>query len=286
MTAEEPTDTRSGTTDEVRNPRRETNLGAAVLIIATTVIYGLVLAGFFVALGRVDRYVPSPWWASGWVAIAGYMAWWSIFFLGSEERAEYAGIDFPLFRPFERFVERRVTTLPTFLEFQTPRVAVGVDTSPDGARQEGSQDPADAIDDLAQKAGQTIQTVSAIVGFALLIFSFTVNFLLSNEATLSAVDSDLLIVIALVQIVSIVAILIGMESLDTSINAFTRMDWAERYRTSSAYYRTGIYYYYRGLVLLIFSAFLFTMIVHPAVTVVGVAVFAVLGYRYWFGYTG
>lgn len=269
-----------------RDPRRETDLDAAVLIVLTTAIYGVVLAAVFIALGRVNRYVASPWWALGWLSIVGYVAWWSIFFLGSEERAEYAGVDFPLFRPLERFVEARVTTLPTFLEFQTPRVAVQTDGESRNADDHVSQDPAEAIDDLADKAGQTIQTVSAIVGFALLIFSFTVNFLLSNEATLSTVDSDLLIVIALVQIVSIVAILIGMESLDTSINAFTRMDWSARYRTSSAYYRTGIYYYYRGLVLLIFSAFLFTMIVHPAVTVVGVSVFAVLGYRYWFGYSG
>lgn len=289
-----------GGTTRGRTVQRDSGAGAAaVLVLGLTACYTLVLFGAFLAAGRVDRYVPTAWWVPGWVAIAGYAAWWSVFFLASEERAEYAGIDLAPLRPIEEFVQSRVTTLPTFLEFQTPRVAVetatdgepadggeaGGDTDATAVTSGAARDPEEAIESLGFKAGRTIQTVSAIVGFALLIFSFTVNFLLSNEATLTGVETDLLVTIALTQIVAIVAILIGMESLDTSLNAFTEMAVAARYRTTSAFYRTGIYYYYRGLALLVFSAFLFTLIVHPAVTVVGVLVFAVLGYGYWFGYS-
>ncbi|MFB6111121.1 MAG: hypothetical protein ABEJ35_01140 [Halobacteriaceae archaeon] len=269
-------------------PRRGTDTTAAVLIAGLTVVISIALGAFFLALGRLDRYLPTVWWVPGWIAIAGYVAWWTVFFLASEEAGEYAGVELGPLQPLEQFVQDRVTTLPTFLEYNTPRVAAGetaVAKADTTANDSGATvGPKAAIEDLANKAGQTISTVSAIVGFALLLFSFTVNFLLSNQATLTGVETDLLRTIGLVQIVAIVAILIGMESLDTSMNSFNEMGLQERYRTTSAYYRTGIYYYYRGLAILVFSAFLFTMILHPLVTLVGTSVFAILGYDYWFGY--
>lgn len=243
----------------------------------------LVWIGFNVAFlffGVYDRYgkAPSLQWQAGWMAISFYIAWWGTFFLRDdvpdtkpdleEEQAEREK------RWNERITDRRVIPLPTFLEYNTFRR--------DPFAGQGIQE---AIDHYVEKAGNTIQTISAIVGFSLLIFSLTLSLILGNPDKLSQFQRELATGILLVQVVAIVAFVIGMDQMDTSMNRFVGYGDEVRYRITRHYYRKGIYYYYRGLVILIFSAFLSMMLVYPWITVVGVGVFAVLGYNYWFGYT-
>ncbi|MFB6103972.1 MAG: hypothetical protein ABEJ57_02645 [Halobacteriaceae archaeon] len=246
---------------------------ALAAIVAVAVALSTVFVGVLQVVEMFERYVPNLLWLAGWFAVFFYVAWWTVFFWASEEGGDDDDTESRLQEWEDELLPRRIITLPTYLEYNTHRVGGADETELEAA-----------IESLSSKAEGTISTVSAIVGFSLLIFSFTVNFLLTSQGVLSVVEQNVLMVIAFVQIVAIVAFLVGMDSLDTSTNTFVRMDITERYRVNRVYYRTGIYYYYRGLFILVFSAFLFTMIVNPLITVVGTAVFAWLGYDYWFGY--
>lgn len=226
------------------------------------------------------RYIQTPTvhWQAGWLAISFYLAWWGTFFgwdrvpqfkQDLEEESENREENWD-----EKLPERRIVPLPTFLEYNTLRRDPFALESTD-----------DVIERYVEKAGNTIQTISAIVGFALLIFSLTLSLIVGNPDKLSQFQRELAAVILLVQVVAIVAFVIGMDQMDTSMNRFVGYGEEVRYRITRHYYRKGIYYYYRGLVILIFSAFLSMMLVNPLITVVGVVVFATLGYNYWFGYT-
>lgn len=153
---------------------------------------------------------------------------------------------------YEEVVYRSVLPLPTFLEFNTIR------------REPGREGPERAIQRLNEKCNNSVQTVSALLGFALLIVSFTLNLAVANRGMLSPFQQTLTTAILFVQVVAIVALVIGMDSLDTSMNRFIDVDDEERYRITRYYYRTGIYYYYRGLVVLIFSAVLSMMLLTPS----------------------
>lgn len=245
---------------------------------AFAALSGAFLWGAFNAVlataGWTDRFVHDPaWqWQAGWAAIAFYVAWWIVFF--SWDVTPDGGPAQRKRQWYESVVDRPVLPLPTFLEFNTIRR----DPLADG--------PETALEQLQAKASSTIQTISAILGFALLIFSLTITLAVGEGDALSPFQTTLTTGILSVQIVAVIAFVIGMDAIDTSTNRFIDFDVQERYRVTRYYYRTGIYYYYRGLVILLLSALLSTMLVDPIITVVGVAVFAVLGYDYWFGYAG
>lgn len=141
------------------------------------------------------------------------------------------------------------------------------------------------IEHFRDKAGKTIQTVSPIVGFSLLIFSLTLTLLLAYPGELTGFQEALTMWVLFVQIVAITVFFITLDQLDTSMNKFVTYDEEDRWQITRFYYLKGIRNYYAGLVILVFSALLSTLLVHPLITTGGVIVFTALGYNYWFRYS-
>lgn len=236
-----------------------THLTAFGYISVLTVVLLGTFNAVLLAFGWYGQVMDPPWkWQAGWFAIAFYIAWWTVFFV------------FDYFLDPQTADDCNVVPLPTFLEQRTPRR----DASFTGADE--------AVEIFNDKAGNTIQTVSGILGFSLLIFSLTLTLAIAYPGRLDVVETILTKFILAVQIVAIVAFVIGMDRLDTCMNRFVDCSDRTRYDLTCHYYRKGIYYYYRGLVILIFSAFLSVMLVDPLIAPFGVAVLALLGYDYWF----
>lgn len=236
-------------------------------LLYITALAVLLVSVFFVslqALGELDRYVRSLTWVLAWYALAFYLSWWIVYYFESRRPAEgdpaitdAACVDLP---------NRRVITLRTFLTYNTPR---------------GRQSSAGA--DLAKKASGTIDTVGVIVGFSLLIFSFTVQTIYGES--LPAHEFNIFIAVLALQLVAIANFLIAIDSLDTTINEFQTFSDDMVHRVRQRFYDRGIAGYYRGLTLLVFSMFLLTTVLLPILTAIGVFTFAYYGYSYWYGYT-
>lgn len=198
-------------------------------------------------------------WQAGWLAVTFFAAWWLVFFI------------WDFCHKKETVEDRTIVPLPSFLEFSTARRGLNVISADE------------AIDHFNDKAGKTIVTVDAIVGFSLIIFSLTLTLFIANSGELTGVYEHLTKAILGLQIVAIVAFVVGMDHLDTSMNRFVDCSVLARFRLTRHYYRKGIYSYYRGLVILLFSALLSVMLADPWIAVIGTTAFALLGYRYWFG---
>jgi hypothetical protein len=263
--------------------RRITGRYTALLFVV--LLSALLLGSFVAALsvaGLASVYLPSATWISGWYGIVFFVSWWVIYYRFSEtcphdsrEKCD------ELWRT--EISDRPIVTLRTFLEFNTARGLSGEEEEKE----------------LTWKASNTIGTVGTIVGISLLILSFTISTLIERGAveggveaagvfaTLEARFFAITSVVLMVQIAAVVQFLISVDSLDTSMNEFSRADESlgRKYRLTRGFYVRGIKRYYNGLILFVLSLFLLTMVVSPIVTIVGVATFAFLGYDYWFGYT-
>jgi len=249
------------------------------------VLLSITLFGLFTAVVSVTElvsvYFSSPLWVLSWYSIFFFIAWWVIYYRFSE-RCSYDSQERCNELWATEVSKKSIITLRTFLEFNTARGLSG--------EEEESE--------LTWKASNTIGTVGTIVGFSLLILSFTISTLIEEDPTGGGVEaagifatfSDRFFIIASIvltlQIAAVVQFLISVDSLDTSMNEFSGdgVSFSRRYQLTQDYYVRGIKRYYNGLILFVLSLFLLTMVVSPIVTILGVAVFAYLGYDYWFGY--
>ncbi|MCU4925777.1 hypothetical protein OB905_07240 [Halobacteria archaeon AArc-dxtr1] len=237
---------------------------AALYISALALAIAGAFFGLLYALGEFGTYVRSLGWAAGWYALAVYVAWWTVYYRSSKRPdqadptlTEDACVDLP---------EGNVVTLRTFLTYNTPR----------GRSSNKGKD-------LAEKAARTIQTVGVIVGFSLLVFSFTLQMLYTESPAYH--EAHIFTAVLGVQLIAIANFLIAIDSLDTTTNEFDAFSPEMIHEHRQTFYDRGIANYYRGLSILVFSMFLLTMIVLPVLTAVGVLAFAYYGYNYWFGYT-
>lgn len=248
-------------------------------------LLSVTLFGAFAAVvsitGLMPVYFSSALWVLSWYGIFFFIAWWVVYYRFSEKCPHESQ---------ERCNElwatevskKSVITLRTFLEFNTARGLSGEDEE----------------SELTWKASNTIGTVGTIVGFSLLILSFTISTLIQEDPTSGVVEtagilatfSDRFLILTSIvltlQIAAVVQFLISVDSLDTSMNEFSGagVSFSRKYRLTQDYYVRGIKRYYNGLILFVLSLFLLTMVVSPIVTILGVVVFAYLGYDYWFGY--
>jgi hypothetical protein len=243
---------------------RELQQYRALGYIGTVSVIGMVaFFGVLTLSDNVSKYFPSLIWVGAWFSLIFYLSWWVVYYGFSAE-------------PEETTVEsastndvtpdHSVTTLRTFLRYHTPR---GRSTS--------------RGESLAYKAGNTMQAVGAIIGFALLVFSVTVQFLFDSTLT-RPIHVDILTGVLVAQIFAIASLLIAIDSLDSTMNEFVFFQEARAHRRRKTFYDRGIRAYYRGLVVLVLSMFLLTMLVQPLVTIFGVFTFSAYGYHYWFGY--
>lgn len=253
--------------------------------LAYIILLSITLLGLFTAVvsivGLTSVYFSSTLWVLSWYSIFFFLAWWVIYYRFSEKCPHESQEECNELWTAE-VAERSIITLRTFLEFNTARGLSG--------EEEESE--------LTWKASNTIQTVGTIVGISLLILSFTISTLIEEEPRSGGVEalgilptfSDrffvLTSVVLTLQIAAVVQFLISVDSLDTSMNEFSRVGVSsgKKYQLTQSFYVRGIKRYYNGLILFVLSLFLLTMVVSPVVTIIGVAAFAYLGYDYWFGY--
>lgn len=231
-------------------------------IAVTAVLVMLAFVAVLAVVGELGTYMPTPVWTVAWFSLAFYVSWWVVY-LGFSREPEETGVepDDEAFAP----PDHSIVTLRTFLKYYTPRGRVSA-----------------TGESLAEKAGATIQAVGVIVGFSLLVFSITVQTLFDGSP--STVDTNILSGVLALQVFAIASFLISIDSLDSTLNEFVFARTSRIYRHRKYFYDRGIVCYYRGLVALVLSMFLLTMIVQPLVTVFGVFIFSVYGYYHWFGY--
>lgn len=239
-----------------------TRYRALAYIVACALIGTLVFFGGLLATGRYPIYVPSPVWGLAWFSLVFYLAWWTVYYAFADEPDEHT-VDEAAVLADE--TDAPIVTLRTFLTYNTPRGRLTANS-----------------DTLAQKAGDTIKAVGVIVGFSLLVFSFTVNILYEGSPT--TLTEDVLTGVLVLQTFAIANFLIAIDSLDTTLNEFKFFDPEVTHKRRKDFYNRGIVSYYRGLIALVLSMFLLTMIVKPVVTIIGVCTFSFYGYHHWFGY--
>lgn len=254
----------------------------ALLFITLLSVFFL---GIFIALlsinGLVSVYLPSAEWMIGWYSISFFISWWGIYYKFSESCPHNSQSKCDELWKNE-ISDKKIITLRTFLEFNTAR----------GLSSE------EAEKKLTSKAGNTIQTVGTIVGISLLILSFTISTLIELDPLNGGVEAVSILeifkerffiltsIVLMFQIAAVVQFLVSVDSLDTSMNEFSRVDisFGEKYELTRDFYVRGIKRYYNGLILFLLSLFLLTMVVSPVITTIGIATFTFLGYNYWFGY--
>lgn len=253
--------------------------------LSAIVLLSVVLLGSFTAAvsfaGLASVYLPSVLWVISWYSIFFFSAWWVLYYHFSEKCPhESREMCNDLWNG--TVSNKSIITLRTFLEFNTARGLSGEEEE----------------DELTWKASNTIGTVGTIVGISLLILSFTISTLIEQDPLGGSVEAVgvltafadrffvLTSIVLTLQIAAVVQFLISVDSLDTSMNEFSRVSGSvsETYQLTQGFYVRGIKRYYNGLILFVLSLFLLTMVVSPVVTIIGVAAFAYLGYDYWFGY--
>lgn len=254
---------------------------AALLV---TSVLTVVLWGGFNALLYIfdlsDLFIQTPelQWQAGWMAVAFYVAWWITFFyydVVPDTKPDVTTDHRDRIGEGQEILKSRpIVPLPTFLEFST--------VPPDPAVMGVSE----AIEVYHEKAETSIRIILAILRVSLLLLTLTLTLIIANTSKLSRFQMTLTTSILLVEVFFIVTLVVGMDQLDTCMNRFVALDDEMRYRLTRHYYRQGVYHSSRGLVFLIFSVLLSTILVDPLVTVVGVIFFAGIGYNYWFGYAG
>lgn len=224
-------------------------------------VYALVLTVLFTSglhfMGKYGQYVRSPKWLIAWFSLAFYIAWWLVYLSDTD------GLSMNL-------RTGNVGSLRRFLQELSPRGTA-----------EDFDSPAENEEALVHKAAETIGAVGAIMGFSLLIFSFTINILLTEQPVhLEVITKSVLAI----QVFAVANFLIAIDSLDTTMNEFLTLTPDESYRCTQEFYERGIIRYYNGLIALVFSIFLTTLIIDPLISVLGVVSLTFMGYPYWFGY--
>lgn len=247
-------------------------IGPELRTIATIGVIAVVLTGLFLAIlyatDSVFVYVRNPTYALAWFALAVYGAWWTVYFLWSDECDASDPAD--CIDSWNDDVRKnRILTVRTALEYKTIRG--GFLQNPDGPGEH-----------LVEKARVTVNTVGIIMGFSLLLFTMNTELLLNNPPHPGEIQGPIVKASLLVQMIAIILFVVSLDSLTGTLNRPIFEGAERRLVFTESFYKRGVKNYYRGLAVLQFSVLLFAIVIDPLFTVIGVVLFTVVGFEYWF----
>lgn len=239
----------------------------ALLVIVATSAVVLLLAGILIEVsGWGQIYLRSGSRIAGLWALSFYVAWWMIY-LTTSRPGEGTDPGDGRNRWDSHRDESSIVTVRSLLELRTAR---GTEIG-DGEA-------------LREKARVTINTAGIVAGFTLILLSLNVELMIGGSE-LSAYRRPIAMAVISSQVIAVVLFVIAVDSFTATMNELSVGDDSERFSFNRYFYKKGVSNYYRGVIVLLFSVFLIAYMVAPELAVLGVVVFGILGYDYWFGYT-